>query len=99
MQANVIVDPRGKYLKTQLECLEMMNIHPSCSLELFCILLKLYTTKFQGERSSLRRAPQKQEKLAQEPGMKMLTAGSKRRRPPTFAVSPLEDLAVPNQGS
>ena len=51
----------------------MINIHPSDRLELFCILLKLYTTKFQGERSSLRRAPQKQEKLAQEPGMKMLT--------------------------
>ena len=51
----------------------MKNIHPSDSLELFCILLKLHTTKFQGERSSLRRAPQKQGKLAQEPGMKMLT--------------------------
>ena len=75
MQANVTVDPRRKYLKTHLECLEMVNIHPSDSLELFCILLKLHTTKFQGERSSLRRAPQKQEKLAQEPGMKMLTFG------------------------
>ena len=73
MQANVIVDPRGKYLKTHLECLEMMNIHPSDRLELFCILLKLHTTKFQGERSSLRRAPQKQENVS---GMKMLTVVS-----------------------
>ena len=77
MQAKVTVDPRGKYLKTHLECLEMMNIHPSDRLELFCILLKLHTTKFQGERSSLRRAPQKQENVS---GMKMLTAVSEENR-------------------
>ena len=75
MQANVIVDPRGNYLKTHLESIEITNIRPSHSLFLFCILLKLYTTKFQGKRSSLRCAPQKQENLAQEPGMKMLTVG------------------------
>ena len=75
MQANVTVDPRRKYLKTHLECLEMMNIHPSDSLELFCILLKLYTTKFQSKRNSLGCVQLEQENLAQKPGMKMLTHG------------------------
>ena len=75
MEANVLVDPWWLYLKNHLECIEIMNIHPSYSLSLFCILLKLYTTKFQSKRSSLRCDPLEQENLAQKPGMKMLTVG------------------------
>ena len=70
MEANVLVDPWWIYLKTRLECIEIMHICQSDSLLLFCILLKLYTTKFQSKRSSLRCDPLEQENL---PGMKMLT--------------------------
>ena len=78
-EANVLVDLWWLYLKNHLECIEIMNIRPSYSLSLFCILLKLYTTKFQSKRSSLRCDPLEQENLAQKPGMKMLTSGSHRK--------------------
>ena len=48
---------------------KLTHIHPSHRLFLFCILLKLYTTKFESKRSSLRCDPLKQENLS---GMKML---------------------------
>ena len=52
---------------------KLTHIYPSHNLFLFCILLKLYTTKFQSKRSSLRCDPLEQVKL---PGMKMLTRDS-----------------------
>ena len=52
---------------------KLTHIHPSHRLFLFCILLKLYTTKFESKRSSLRCDPLEQKNLAQKPGMKMLT--------------------------
>ena len=52
---------------------KLTHIYPSDRLLLFCILLKLYTTKFQRKRSSLRCDLLEQENLAQKPGMKMLT--------------------------
>ena len=41
---------------------KLTHICPSHSLFLFCILLKLYTTKFQSKRSSLRCDPLEQKK-------------------------------------
>ena len=53
---------------------EICNIEISYALRKFCILIKLYTTNFQGKRNILRCAPPEQEKSHYEPGMEMLTA-------------------------
>ena len=72
MEANVQADPRWVHWKDLIEYLEIVNVHPIDNLEVFCILLKLYTTKFRNKQSSLRCDPQDQENVS---GMKMLTAG------------------------
>ena len=55
---------------------EICNIEISYALRKFCILLKFYTTNFQGKGNILRCAPPEQEKSHYEPGMEMLTAAN-----------------------
>ena len=62
MEANVQVDPRWVHWKNQLEYLEIVNVYRIDNLEVFCILLKLYTSNFRDKQISLGCDPQDQEK-------------------------------------